>query len=263
MRLPVFMIGAAASVVLAMASAVQATPVPAVDVELALGVDVSGSVDNNEFALQMQGYVDAFRKSSVQNAILSTEDGRLGKVAAMLYQWSSSGEQFVSAGWSLLDSAASINAFADAIESAGRAFGGSTAVGNAIAFGSSQIATNLYDGIQKVIDISGDGAENDGINTANARDAALASGIDRINGIAIGDVSLLNWYKDNVIGGDKSFALSAANFEDFGTAIEKKLEAEISGGDPDLPGVPVPAAGWMLIAGLGALGAMRRRKMAA
>lgn len=57
---------------------------------------------------EMQDHVDAFRKSSVQNAILTTENGRIGKVAAKLYRWSTSGQQFVSAGWSLLDSVALI-----------------------------------------------------------------------------------------------------------------------------------------------------------
>lgn len=261
------MIGAAASVVMAMTSTAQATIVPAltdVDVELALGVDVSGSVDNTEFGLQMKGYVDAFRSGSVQTAILSTDNMRLGKVAAMLYQWSSSTQQVVSAGWALLDSVGAIEDFADEIEAAVRAFSGNTGVGNAIAFGASEILSNAYNGMSKVIDISGDGTTNSGIAAAGARDDALDDGIDRINGIAIGNTALLDWYKANVIGGDNSFALSAANFEDFGKAIERKLEAEITGGgDPDMPGVPLPAGAWLLIAGLGALGALRRRKMAA
>ena len=237
-------------------AAVVDTPV---DVELALGIDVSGSVNATEYALQLGGYVGAFNNPTIQASILSMANGRLGKTAAMLYQWSSASQQVVSVGWTLLDSNAAITAFATNIQAVIRAFASTTAVGNAIAFGSAQFAANGFDGLKQVIDISGDGEQNAGIDTSDARDAALASGIDRINGIAIGPAALLTFYEDNVIGGTDSFALQAANFADFETAITRKLKAEITGGPPT---IPLPAAGWMMIAAIGGLAALRRRKAA-
>ncbi|MBK4215556.1 VPLPA-CTERM sorting domain-containing protein [Paracoccus caeni] len=229
-----------------------------VDVELQLLVDVSGSVDSSEFALQRDGYVDAFRSSTIQNAILSTADGRLGKIAVEFIYWSGQAQQQVSVGWALLDSVPAINAFADAIEAAARPFSGQTAVGSAINFGYQRFATNDYNGTTNVIDVSGDGADNQGTNAASARDAALAAGIDRINGLPIGGSSSVeSFYANNVIGGSGSFLLAASDFNDFSSAVAKKLEYEITGENPNV--IPLPAAGWLLIAGLGGLGLMRRR----
>lgn len=248
-----------ASTALTLGLATMATAVP-VDVELQLLIDVSGSVDDGEFALQRDGYINAFNGSSVRDAILDTSDGRLGKIAVQVIYWSGQLQQSIAQDWTLLDSSGAIDTFTTSFAAVARPFGGQTAIGSAISFGATQFA-NAFEGTSLVMDVSGDGVTNDGGDTAAARDAALALGIDRINGIAIGGPDLLAFYQSSVIGGTDAFALQSIGFDTFESAIETKLAAEISGENPNVPApIPLPAAGWMMIAGLGGLLAARRRR---
>ena len=230
-----------------------------VDVELSLLVDVSGSVNATEFALQRDGYVNAFNSGAIQNAIFDTTGGRVGKIAVNFVLWSGAAQQSVAVDWTLIEDVTSATAFATAVSGVGQVFSGRTAPGSAINFATPLFASNDFDGAFQVIDVSGDGPQNDGADTSDARDAALAAGIDRINGIAIGDDTLLAWYQANIVGGTNGFALQAADFADFNDAVAKKIEAEITGTNP----VPLPAAAWLLISGLGAIGAMGWRRRAA
>lgn len=219
-----------------------------VDLELSLVVDTSGSISNAEFALQRGGYSAAFRTPGIQSQITSTANGRLGKIAVNLIYWSGAAQQVEAVGWTLLDSAAACNAFADAIDATIRTFDGQTSVSNALNFATPRFATNGFDGFRKVIDISSDGENNDGPAVAPARANALAN-VDAINALTIGDASLLAYYTNNVIGGDGSFALQAPTFEAFRSAIFQKLTFEI----------PTPGAAATLgLAGL--LGLRRRRR---
>ena len=211
-------------------------PVPAtlVDTELQLLVDISGSVNATEYNLQLKGYVNAFRSSAVQSAITGVN---YGNIAVQFVYWSGRKEQKVMADWTLINSIATANAFADTLSVLSRPFNGMTGVGEAIDFGLTEFqADNGFDGTHMVMDVSGDGTANQPRNTADARDAALAY-IDTINGLPIGsNLSLAKWYQDNVIGGTDSFMLPAENFKDFQAAIEDKLIQEI--GPP--PAVPEP-----------------------
>jgi uncharacterized protein (TIGR03382 family) len=233
---------------LAAASLFAATAANAVELELALLVDVSGSVDSTEYALQKGGYVAAFQDAAIHAAIAATPGG----IAVSYIEWSGGGEQAKLVNWTILTDAASSNAFAAAIAATSRAFSGLTAPGSAIAFGAAEIAGNGIDADRAVIDVSGDGVENDGINTATARNAALAGGVDTINGIAIGNGSLLAWYAANIVGGTNAFALGADSFDDFEAAIEDKLFREITE-------TPTPASLALFGLGLVALGFARRR----
>lgn len=202
-----------------------------VDLELSLLIDVSGSVSATEFNLQRQGYVDAFNSAAVQSTILSTANGHQGRIAANVIYWSGAGQQSEVVGWSLLDSAASIGAFASSIGSTLRPYQGNTAVGDALAFATPGFAANSFDAPRQVIDVSGDGATNSGGNTLTARNAALAAGVDTINGIIIlGQSGLSTFYSNNVVGGTGGFLLTATGFDTFGTAIADKLKFEIGGG---------------------------------
>jgi len=248
-----------------------------VDVELQLLIDTSGSISSQEYELQMRGYYNAFRDNSIQNAILDTSDGSYGSIAVQTVMWSSRGTQQAMTDWTLLDSAQSINDYADTLYNMDRPFGGQTYNAEALTFGSS-LFDNNFAGTRNVIDMSGDGYGYDymfapgsgiypdiysqyyytGNDTADARDFALDNYVDTINGLTItydyqqlGDQDLTTWFAGNVIGGQDAFVLQAGDFADFTVALAQKLEAEIQGGViPDnaiTPGevysAPAPLAG--------------------
>lgn len=205
----------------------------AVGLELALLADVSGSVTTAEYNLQLQGYVQAFQSAAVQNAIINGP----GSIAVTFIEWSAGTQQSTRVGWTLINSAATANAFAALLNNNTRAFtGGNTAPGSAINFAVPLFASNTFTAPRQVIDVAGDGAENSGANTATARDNALAAGIDTINGLAIlGEAGLQTWYNLNIKGGTNAFVEPAVNFDAFALSLQRKLVWEITG-------VPEPAS---------------------
>jgi hypothetical protein len=232
----------------------QAFAVTAVDVELSLLVDTSGSVSDSEFVLQRNGYGNAFQSPAIAAAIAA---GAIGKIAVNLVYWSSAGQQTESIGFTEV-TAATAAAFGAAINATARPFNGLTAPGSAIAFAHPLLFSNDFDGTIQVIDVSGDGEENDGLNTATARDAALAAGVERINGLAIGSAALEAWYNANIKGGVNAFVIRVDDFADFEGAVLKKLEAEIRNNPK--PG-PAPGPGFAaILATLGGLLAFRTRR---
>ncbi len=236
-----------------------------VGLELALLVDVSGSVDGNEFNLQKTGYVNAFNSKAIQALIANTPGG----IAVSYSYWSGAGQQEATVGWTHLTNAKQATDFATAINTASRPFSGLTAPGSAINWimnsaTEETFASNNFISDRQVIDVSGDGSRNDGANTAAARDAALLAGIDAINGLPIlgSEAGLLAWYQNNIQGGAGSFTIAADSFEDFDAAIQLKLFREISPVDPETV-VPEPAT--MAVFGFGALvvgGVYRRNRKA-
>jgi hypothetical protein len=153
-----------------------------VDIELLLAVDVSPSVDAEEYALQIHGLAAALRDPVVVDAILAAAPNG---VALALMQWAGPREQAVSVPWSEVRDQASAAAFAQKIEAVTRpATYGGTAIGNALERGVSLLAENDFEGTRQVIDISGDGRTNQGDSPAPVRTHAVLAGIT-VNGLVI------------------------------------------------------------------------------
>ena len=198
-----------------------------VDLELILGVDVSGSIDDDEFILQRLGYAKAFRNPRVASAI---RNGRLRKISVSYVEWTGPFLQVPIIDWTVLHDKASIEAFATRLEIGPRElYTGGTAVGNAILYGAQSIESNNFAGKRRVIDISGDGPTNRGFPAALARDQAVAQGYT-INGLPVlGNYPGLDiFFLDNVIGGPGAFSIPARTFKDFNSAILSKLIREIA-----------------------------------
>lgn len=240
----------AAAVVAAFSFPAHAVPV---SVELALLVDVSGSVSTAEYNLQKGGYVNAFNTlfndPSVANFISTN-----GPIAVTYIEWSGTNQQSQLVGWTSIGNATESQAFATAINGTSRAFSGSTAPGSAINFAVPLFTSNSFEGDRWVIDVSGDGVESAGANTAAARDAALAAGVDAINGLAIGSQSIIDWYNANIKGGVNGFVLPAT-FESFAATVQDKIGREVTNNP-----IPEPAALGLLGLGLVGLGLARRRR---
>jgi hypothetical protein len=199
-----------------------------VELELVLAVDASSSVTSWEFDLQMQGLADAFRDPEVQGAIRAVGDRG---IAVSLVQWSGRDRQVLATDWMQVYDAGTSVEFADELAATPRfVSGGSTAIGNAIEFSVNLLTFNAYEGLRRVIDVSGDGRTNQGIQTTQMRDAAVAEGIT-VNGLAIlnEDPSVDRYFELNVIGGSGAFLLSATDYKDFARAIKQKLLREIAG----------------------------------
>jgi hypothetical protein len=201
------------------------------DLELSLVIDVSGSVDASEYALQLGGYAAAFNNPAIQSAIGAGTNGSIAVNTIFFDSGFYSGID-----WTLLSTAADATAFADALNAVPRPGSGGTNPAAGINAATTAITGNTYEGTRKVIDVSGDGTGNSGSDIA-ARDAALAAGIDAINGLPInlspGDTSIEDYYSANIVGGQGSFTEAAEDFSDFERAILAKLRREILGEIPD------------------------------
>jgi len=220
---------------LAIAAALFAACAPAeaqtkTDILLVLAVDASGSVNQTRFELQRRGYADAFRNPRVLSAIrgLTTQS-----IAVTVVQWTGPALHVQAVPWTLIKDEASANAFADAIEAAPRQlFGGGTSISGAIDYAMLLFPTAPYTGFKRVIDISGDGANNRGRSVREARDEAVRQGVV-INGLPIVSLEydLDKYYFDNVIGGPGSFMVPADSYENFAQAVMRKLILEIASND--------------------------------
>ncbi len=205
-----------------------------VDVELALMVDVSRSMQPSELALQRRGYAEALRSDEVLNAVQS---GFLGRVAISYMEWSFTRDARIIVPWTLIETRADAEAFATALESPLNAGRGRTSVSFAIDFAKESIETNAYDGLRQVIDISGDGPNNAGPWVNESRDLAVAGGMV-INGLPLmtRDGIGMAWhledldayYRACVIGGPGAFLIPVYDWSDLADAVRQKIVLELA-----------------------------------
>ena len=200
-----------------------------VDLALVLAVDVSGSVNTERFELQRRGYAEAFASRDVIDAIAAGENHA---IAVTLVEWSGSSHQRQMVGWTLLDNADAAAAFGSALAETPRAFSDWTSISGAVDYSVALFDDAQVDATRRVIDVSGDGINNNGRSVIEARDAAVQTGIT-VNGLPILTEypNLDSYYRENVIGGPGAFAVAASDFSSFSTAILSKLVREIAGKD--------------------------------
>jgi hypothetical protein len=191
---------------------------------LLLAVDVSLSIDTVEYDLQTSGMVRALYQEDVQLAIGAYPGG----VAIAVIQWSGSEEQFLALPWTMLSGIAEIDKFASDIANIPRAFSGDTAPGSALVFGLDLHNANPWHCLRRVIDLSGDGPQNSGVDTGAASNAAVNSGV-MVNGLAIlgSDRNTEQFFLRNVVRGPNSFLEITNGFNDFERVFHKKLLREL------------------------------------
>jgi uncharacterized protein YbaA (DUF1428 family) len=225
----------------------QSKPDPVVDVELILAVDVSYSMDMEELAIQREGYAQAIVSKEFLAAL---KTGPTGKIAVTYFEWAASNDQKVIIPWRVIDGPESADAVSAEIMKTPIRRASRTSISGAINFAMPLFDENALHGLRRVIDISGDGPNNNGSPVTIARDAAVEKGIV-INGLPIMakepsystmDIENLDlYYEDCVIGGPGSFVVTIKEREKFKEAIRTKLVMEVAG--LTSPGArPIPVA---------------------
>jgi len=218
-----------------------------VDVALVLAVDVSRSMSPDELQIQRRGYAAAISSPEVVRAI---EMGLHGRIALMMFEWANDGHAREIVPWSIVETRADARDFADKVLADSTYGQRRTSISGAIRHASELLSEVPYAADRLVIDISGDGPNNQGVPVTQARDAAVASGYV-INGLPLmtrGGVGfrfnipdLDEYYRRCVIGGPASFVLPVIGWDQFPEAVRRKLILEIGGRVPPEPARIVPA----------------------
>jgi hypothetical protein len=246
-------IGAVSGVALALAASAaptvpkfsdtRASAIP-VDIELVIAVDVSYSMDSDEQALQREGYVLALTSKEFLQAL---RQGTHGKIAIIYFEWAGQSDQKILMPWRVIDGPESADAVAGEIARAPIRRASRTSISGALRFAKPLFNDSGYRGLRRVIDVSGDGANNAGPLVELIRDDVLAAGIT-INGLPImlkrpytGTMDIDNldeYYEDCVIGGPGAFVIPIREREKFIEATRTKLVLEIAGRQPEPQIVP-------------------------
>ena len=219
--------------------------VASVDVELVLAVDVSYSMDMDELAIQREGYAQAIVSKEFLQAL---KTGPNGKISVTYFEWAASSDQKIIIPWRVIDGPETADAVANEIMKTPIRRASRTSISGAINFAMPLFDENPHRGLRRVIDISGDGPNNNGAPVTGARDAAVGKGVT-INGLPIMvkepsystmDIDNLDfYYEDCVIGGPGAFVVTIKDREKFKEAIRTKLVLEVASRTPERRVVPV------------------------
>lgn len=233
-------------------AALTATPAAAtggpveVDVELVISVDVSYSMDEEEQRLQRGGYIDALKSGEFHAAL---QNGAYRKIAVAYVEWASYHDVRTLVNWSVIDGPETARAFAERLAEAPYRRARRTSVSGAIDYSASIFPGNGFNGTRRVIDVSGDGPNNDGRPVTRARDEAVAKGFV-INGLPLvsirpnlgyADITNLDvYYADCVIGGPGAFMIPIRDRAQFVEATRTKLVLEVALLPPTFDSAPRP-----------------------
>lgn len=206
-----------------------------VDVELMLMVDISRSMSDREREIQRAGYRAALSSPEVLRAIRT---GFLGRIAVSYVEWSGSASQRTVVGWQVIEDAASARAFAEKIVDLGPLETVGTSISGALFVGAARFRDNGFEGLRRVIDISGDGPNNNGGPVTAARDSVVSRGFT-VNGLPLMTREGLGsewqiddldaYYRACVIGGPGAFVVPVTSWAGFEAAVRRKLVLEIAG----------------------------------
>ncbi|WP_181705249.1 DUF1194 domain-containing protein [Chthonobacter rhizosphaerae] len=203
---------------------------PGVDVAIVLAADVSSSVDYEEAKLQRAGYADALVSDKVQAAIRS---GARGRIAVAYMEWSTAGRKRLVLDWTIIDGPESARRAAAELRGpmvrSGRNSYGRTSISYALETAALLITKLPWSADRHVVDVSGDGTNNDGPPLAQSRQRVLSRGIV-INGLPIGaDPAVADYYRAEVIGGPGAFMVPASSYAAFAEAVREKIALEVAG----------------------------------
>lgn len=206
-----------------------------VDVELFLAVDVSRSMSPAELEIQRRGYAEAIASAEVLDAI---QNGLLGRIAVTYVEWAGEYSQRVIVPWTLLSTPEHARAVAHQITARFDTGLRRTSISGALHYAAADFEGNGFHGLRRVIDVSGDGPNNQGHPVEGARDAALKAGFI-INGLPLMTTDALSeiwgipdldiYYQNCVIGGPGAFVIPVLDWDQFAGAVKRKLVLEIAG----------------------------------
>jgi hypothetical protein len=229
---------AAAVAGLGLAVATSGSAAEPVDVELILAVDVSLSMSPMELEVQRKGYAAALTDDRVIQAI---KDGVYGKIAVTYVEWAGQTSQHVVVPWTVIASVADAQAFVDKLSANPPNSARRTSISSALQFAGDLFAESSFRSMKRVVDVSGDGANNQGPAVAEIRDEIVAQGIT-INGLplmtqgvmpSVFDIDDLDIYYTNcVIGGPAAFMIPVNDWSQFPEAVRRKLVLELAAAPP-------------------------------
>jgi Protein of unknown function (DUF1194) len=222
---------AAALILAALLLAPLAARAATVDLALVFAVDVSESVDAEEYELQHEGIARAFESPALLDAI---KGGAHGAIDVLVLEWSDPDKQVVTVDWTRVSDKASAAAFTAKVRASKRSSSGLTAIGNALLAAQAEFRRLPDKTARRVVDVSGDGMANIGPPPQAVRDEMVAAGIV-INGLAILKTEpwLSSYYDQYVVGGPGGFLLQVEDFPSFAQAMQQKLLAEVAAAQPE------------------------------
>lgn len=203
---------------------------------LSMGLDVSSSVDDAEYRLQLDGVIAALNAPAVQEILFMEPDA---PIRLHVFEWSGPVNHTVIVPWTELRSPADLQQVTTLLRGHGRGVAApTTAIGSAILQGYAYLSAHP-DCWKRTLDLSGDGETNTGPPPQSIPDSARPTGVT-VNGLVIGPASiggdagtfidikqLSAYYATNVIRGPGAFVEVALGYEDYATAMERKLLREL------------------------------------
>ncbi|MFK7746703.1 MAG: DUF1194 domain-containing protein [Roseobacter sp.] len=222
-----------------------------VDVELFLAVDVSRSMSDAELEIQRRGYAAAITSQEVLDAI---QNGLLGRIAITYVEWAGEFSQRVIVPWQMVENAQDAASIAQIIANTTDPGLRRTSISSALRYAAADFQDNGFMGLRRVIDVSGDGPNNQGSPVLPARDAVIAQGFT-INGLPLMTTDALSniwgipdldvFYLNCVVGGPGAFVVPVYSWDQFAAAVKQKLVLEIAAAPAhDLPPVVSKASAY-------------------